>query len=440
MKALAGIVVGLFVVWIFWISLSETKNESGDQVYWPHWRGPQATGVSPTGAPPMKWDENKNVRWKTVLPGKGHATPIIWGDTIFVTTAIPTDREIENPEKGGAISPTHFLKFELMALDRETGSILWQRTAREQGPHEGTHATATWASNSPVTDGNYVYAHFGSFGLYCYDMNGNLVWEKDLGDMSVRLTFGEGSSPVLHGDKIVILWDHQGQSFIVALNKKTGEELWKVDRDEETSWSSPIVVEHGGRTQVITSATNRTRSYDLETGNLIWDTSGVTLNAIPSPVASEDLVFVMSGFRGNILQAIRFGSAKGDITDSKNIAWEHDRDTPYVPSPLLYGNILYFLKSNSGVLSCFDATTGKSHYGPKRLEGLEGVYASPVGADNRVYLPAQNGTTLVIERGPEFKILAQNSLPDAFDASPAIVGKELYLRGHKALYCIAPGS
>ncbi|MCH2693786.1 MAG: PQQ-binding-like beta-propeller repeat protein [Acidobacteriia bacterium] len=440
MKALAGIVVGLIVVWVFWISLSETKNESGNQAYWPHWRGPQATGVSPTGAPPVKWNENKNVRWKTVLPGKGHATPIIWGDTIFVTTAIPTDREIENPEKVGAIPPTHFLKFQLMALDRKTGSILWQRTAREQGPHEGTHATATWASNSPVTDGNYVYAHFGSFGLYCYDMNGNLVWEKDLGDMSVRLTFGEGSSPVLHGDKIVILWDHQGQSFIVALNKNTGEELWKVDRDEETSWSSPIVVEHAGKAQVITSATNRTRSYDLETGNLIWDTSGVTLNAIPSPVASEDLVFVMSGFRGNILQAIRFGSAKGDITDSKNIAWEYDRDTPYVPSPLLYGNILYFLKSNSGVLSCFDATTGKSHYGPKRLEGIEGVYASPVGANNRVYLPAQNGTTMVIERGPEFKILAQNSLPDAFDASPAIVGKELYLRGHKALYCIAPGS
>ena len=440
MKVLGGTLVGLFVIWMFWFSLSKEEIESNNQAYWPHWRGPQATGVSPSGNPPVKWDENKNIRWKTVLPGKGHATPIIWGETVFVTTAVPTDREIENPEKGGGISPTHFLKFELMALDRKTGSILWQRTARQQAPHEGTHATGSWASNSPVTDGEHVYAHFGSFGLYCYDMNGKLIWEKDLGDMSVRLTFGEGSSPVLHGDKIVILWDHQGQSFIVALDKRTGEELWKVDRDEETSWSSPLVVEHGGRTQIITSATNRTRSYDLETGDLIWDTSGVTLNAIPSPVASDDLVFVMSGFRGNILQAIRFGSAKGDITDSKEIAWEYDRDTPYVPSPLLYGNILYFLKSNSGVLSCFDATTGESHYGPKRLEGLEGVYASPVGADNRVYLPAQNGTTMVIERGPEFKILAQNSLPDAFDASPAIVGKELYLRGHKALYCISPGS
>ena len=231
MKVLAGTLVGLFVIWMFWFSLSKEEIESNNQAYWPHWRGPQATGVSPSGNPPVKWDENKNIRWKTVLPGKGHATPIIWGETIFVTTAVPTDREIENPEKGGGIPPTHFLKFELMALDRKTGSILWQRTAREQGPHEGTHATGSWASNSPVTDGEHVYAHFGSFGLYCYDMNGKLIWEKDLGKMSVRLTFGEGSSPVLHGDKIVILWDHQGQSFIAALDKLTGDERWRADRD-----------------------------------------------------------------------------------------------------------------------------------------------------------------------------------------------------------------
>ena len=182
-------------------------------------------------------------------------------------------------------------------------------------------------------------------------MNGKLIWEKDLGDMSVRMNFGEGSSPVLHGNKLVIIWDHQGDSFIVALDKRTGRQLWKVARDEETSWSSPIVVEHGGKAQVITSATNRVRSYDLETGDLVWDGSGVTLNAIPSPVASEGMVYVMSGFRGNVLQAIRFGAAKGDITGSKAIAWEFDRDTPYVPSPLLYGDTLYFLKSNSNVLS-----------------------------------------------------------------------------------------
>ncbi len=393
----------------------------------------------PTVTHRLNGPEHKNIRWKVAIPGKGHASPIVWDQSVFVATAIPTGKK--NPIEGeGAIKPTHVLKFDLLALDRRTGKILWQRTTREQGPHEGTHATNTWASSSPVTDGEHVYAFFGSFGLYCFDMNGNLVWEKDLGDMSVRLKFGEGSSPVLHGNKIVIIWDHQGDSFIVTLDKRTGKELWKVPRDEETSWSTPIVVEHDGRAQVITSATNRVRSYDLETGDLIWDGSGVTLNAIPSPVASDEIVYVTSGFRGNVLQAIRIGAAQGDITDSKAIAWELDRDTPYIPSPLLYGDELYFVKSNSGILSCFNAKTGKAHYGPQRLEGIDGVYASPVGAGNRVYLAAQNGTTLVIRRGPEFEVLAKNTLEDGFDASPAVVDKEIYLRGRKSLYCIASDS
>ena len=200
------------------------------------------------------------------------------------------------------------------------------------------------------------------------------------------------------------------------------------------------MVEHGGRRQVITSATNRVRSYDLETGDLLWDGSGVTFNAIPSPVASDGIVYVTSGFRGNVLQAIRIGAAQGDITGSEAIAWELDRDTPYVPSPLLYGDLLYFVKSNNGVLSCLNAKNGKAHYGPLRLEGIEGVYASPVGAANRVYLPSQNGTTMVLRRGPEFEVLARNSLEDGFDASPAVVDKELYLRGRKFLYCVASDS
>ena len=401
--------------WGLWLAVKEAPADS--QAYWSQWRGPEATGVSPEGDPPVEWSEDRNIRWKVAIPGKGHASPIVWDQSVFVATAIPTDSE--NPAEGeGQDKPTQMVKFDLLALDRRTGKVLWQRTTREQGPHEGTHGSNTWASASPVTDGEHVYAYFGSFGLYCLDMKGNLVWEKDLGDMSVRLKFGEGSSPLLYGNKIVIIWDHQGDSFIVALDKRTGDELWRVSRDEETSWSSPIVVEHAGRRQVVTSATNRVRSYDLETGDLLWDGSGVTFNAIPSPVASEGIVFVTSGFRGNVLQAIRIGAAQGDITGSEAIAWELDRDTPYVPSPLLYGDLLYFVKGNKGILSCLNAKTGEAHYGPLRLEGIEGVYASPVGAGNRVYLPSQNGTTMVLRRGPEFEVLARNSLEDGFDASP----------------------
>ena len=252
-----------------------------------------------------------------------------------------------------------------------------------------------------------------------------------------RRGFGEGSSPTLYGDTIVINWDHEGTSFIMALDTRTGEELWKVDRDEITSWATPIVVEQDGKPQVIANATNRTRGYDLATGEVIWECGGMTLNTIPSPVAANGMVYVTSGFRGNALQAIRLAEARGDITDSEAVVWQHDRDTPYVPSPLLYGDTLYFLKHNSSILSCFNSETGQAYYGRQRLQGITEIYASPVGASNRVYLAGRDGTTLVIKHGPTFEVLAQNVLDDGFDASPAIVDKEIYLRGRKYLYCIA---
>lgn len=421
--------------------------------YWPQWRGPFALGVAPHGDPPIEWNENKNVRWRIEIAGRGHASPIVWGDKVFVQTAIPTDKRVKPQIKeeaqqqnrqegrrgrgGRGLQPTTVQKFVLFAINRRDGKVLWQRTAREELPHEGTHATGSWASNSPVTDGAYVYAYFGSRGLYCYDMNGVLQWEKDLGAMRTRRGFGEGSSPTLYGDTIVINWDHEGTSFIMALDTRTGEELWKVDRDEITSWATPIVVEQDGKPQVIANATNRTRGYDLATGEVIWECGGMTLNTIPSPVAANGMVYVTSGFRGNALQAIRLAEARGDITDSEAVVWQHDRDTPYVPSPLLYGDTLYFLKHNSSILSCFNSETGQAYYGRQRLQGITEIYASPVGASNRVYLAGRDGTTLVIKHGPTFEVLAQNVLDDGFDASPAIVDKEIYLRGRKYLYCIA---
>ncbi|NQU28907.1 MAG: PQQ-binding-like beta-propeller repeat protein, partial [Candidatus Marinimicrobia bacterium] len=255
--------------------------------------------------------------------------------------------------------------------------------------------------------------------------------------MSIKLSFGEGSSPVLFNDKIVVNWDHYGQSFIIALDKKTGQELWKVARDEKTSWATPLIVESNGQPQVITSATSQVRSYDLATGELLWESSGMTRNVIPTPVAANDIVYVMSGFRGNALQAINLSEAKGNIAGSKALVWTLDLDTPYTPSPLLYDDRLYFLKSNDGTLSCFNATTGEEYYSRQRLKGIGGVYASPVGVKKRIYIASLNGTTQVIKHDTQYEILAINTLEDSFSASPVVVGNELYLRGAKHLYCIA---
>lgn len=422
-------------------------QRSGDaDRHWPQWRGPRMTGVAPLGNPPTEWSETKNVRWKAEIPGKGSASPIIWGDRIFVLTAIPTGKRVEPPasapeqeQRRGprGIQPTEVHQFAVLAVNRRDGKILWQRIVREELPHEGTHPTGTWASNSAVTDGQHVFAFFGSRGLYALDMNGNVKWEKDFGDLTIRLGFGEGASPAIHGDRIIVNWDHEGQSFIAALDKKTGKELWRTNREEMTSWSTPLVVEHNGKAQVVTSATGRVRSYDLATGALLWEGPGVTLNAIPSPVAADGMVYVTSGFRGNILQAIRLEAAQGDISGSDAIVWRYERDTPYVPSPLLYGDKLYILKTNSAIVSCFEARSGKLLYGPQRLEGMTDVYASPVGAGERVYIFGRDGVGTVLAHAAEFKVLATNTLEDGFDASPAIVGGEMYLRGRKFLYRIS---
>ena len=268
-------------------------------------------------------------------------------------------------------------------------------------------------------------------------MKGNLQWEKDLGDMQKRLGFGEGSSPALYNDKIVINWDHEGDSFITALDKNTGKEIWRTNRDESTTWSSPYVVEHNGTAQVIVNATGRISSYNLDTGKLIWECCGMTMNAIPMPVSIDGIVYVTTGFRGSALVAIRLDEAKGDITNTDAVIWTYDRDTPYTPSPLAYKNNLYILKVNSEILSCFNAKTGETLFTQKRLDGIKGMYSSPVAANDRIYFAGRNGVTSVLKYGPTFEILSTNTLDDNFDASPVIVGNDLYLRGHKYLYSIS---
>jgi outer membrane protein assembly factor BamB len=415
-------------------------DASGDsERYWPQWRGPHATGVAPLARPPLEWSETKNVRWKVEVPGRGSSSPVIWANQIFLTTAIPsgTSGEASHEPRGG-ISPRVPHRFVVMSLDRKTGKVLWERVAREEAPHEAGHPdNSTWASSSAVTDGEHVIASFESRGIYAFDLKGTPVWQADLGDKKMRNEFGKGSTPALSGNFLVVVWDHLGGSFIAALDKRTGKEVWRQKRDEIDTWATPLVVEQGGRRQVIVPGMNRLRSYDLETGAIVWHTDGLTMNPIPSPVSGDGMVFATSGFRGNSLKAIRLADAKDDITGTPAVAWTLDRDTPYVPSPLLYDGVLYFLKTNNGLVSAYEAKTGKPLYQLKRLEKAPNVFSSPVGAAGRVYIAGRDGTTVVLRHGPEFEVLAENTLDDGFDASPALVDNEIFLRGYKYLYAIA---
>jgi outer membrane protein assembly factor BamB len=437
---------------------------------WPAWRGPLHNGVSPAGDPPIEWSEAKNVKWKVKVPGRGTSTPIVWENQIFLHSAIPTGKKIEppaaKPETGGPTAgalaqapdggadrpqrrrggpgggmrsqkPVEVMRFEVISFDRKTGSILWQKTLREELPHEGHHGDHGFASYSPVTDGQHLISYFGSRGLHCLDLRGNIKWQKDLGKMQTKNSFGEGTSPALYRNTVVALWDHEGADFIAAFDNSSGKELWREPRDDDTTWSTPLVVQVNGKPQVVVSATKKIRSYDLATGKQIWECAGMTDNAIPSPVTADGVLYATSGFRGSALLAIKLSGASGDLTDSESILWKHNKSTPYVPSPLLYGDKLYFFAGNNAMLSCFEARSGKPLIDAERIDDLQGVYASPVGAKDRVYLVGRNGAAKVIKNSGKLEVLASNRLDDRIDGSPAIVGKELFLRGHEHLYCIA---
>lgn len=435
--------------------VSADDNNVSNPRNWAQWRGPLANGVAPEGSPPTEWSESENVRWKFKLPGMSHASPIVWGDHVFVQSAIKTDKpanqatpegEKESDDDSGderrgrgmrGAQITRYYRFVIQAIDRKTGKTAWERTLREEVPHEAGHPDASQASGSPITDGEHLYAYFGSRGLFCLTMNGEIVWEKNLGRMTTRNNFGEGGSPALHGEMLIVNWDHEGDSFIATFNKRTGEELWRKSRDEVTSWSTPLVVTDNGSPQVIVSASNRVRAYNLKSGDVVWQCGGLGLNCIPSPVAQNGTVYVMSGYRDRALLAIRYKGAKGDITETDRVAWKLDANTPYVPSPLLYDGTLYFIDRNSQMLACFDAKSGKEHYTKQRLSELTGVYASPVGAAGHVFVVGRDGVSYVLDHGSEFKVVSINRLDDGFDASPAIVDGEMYLRGREHLYCIA---
>jgi outer membrane protein assembly factor BamB len=393
---------------------------------WGQWRGPTGNGTA-NASPPVEWSTTKNVRWKVAVPGSGLSSPIVWNNQVFVTTAIPA---------GGEASeglPT--LEFKLLCFDRNDGKPLWERTAVVARPHQRTHETNGFASASPCTDGQCVYAHFGSRGLYCYTMSGALLWKRDdFGKMQTLNGFGEGSSPTLSGNKIIVPWDHHGPSALYALDKQTGKTLWKTDRRETTEWSTPLVVEHAGRKQVVLNGQNAVRSYDLETGKELWHCGGQTRRPIASPVSFKDTVIVGSGFQGSFMAAFRL-DGEGDLQGTDKVVWTIHRDTPDVSSPILSSGRIYFHKAKSGLISCIDAATGHPHYFSRRV-GLGNIYASPVAAGGHVYLTALNGTTVVIKDADELSVVATNSLEETIGATPAPVDHELFIRGDAHLFCI----
>jgi len=422
-------------------STSLAANDARNQ-NWPQWRGPTGNGVAPASDAPLKWSETENIRWKTRIPGRGHATPIIWNNKVFTISVAETDRKGDAPEPtprrgfAGRVKRTNLIhQYLVSCLDRRTGKVLWQHTARESMPHEGHFKIrASFASASPVTDGERLYVFFGSGGLYCYDFDGNLDWKVDLGQFHMRHSFGEGASPGLHGNTLFINGDQEKDSFLYAIDKRTGSILWKVPRDEPSSWATPVIVEHDEKPQVILPASNRIRAYSADRGKLIWACNWSSGNVISTPVVGHGLVFLSTGHKKYSLKAVRLGKT-GDISNTDAVVWSLKKNTPYVPSPMLYGDNLYLLR-DKGYLGCYDAKTGKPHFEQERLPLPHRFSASPVAAGDKIYLLSEKGTCLVLKAGTKLEILAENLIEGDFFASPAVAGNDLFLRSDTTLYCI----
>ena len=432
----------VFSLSILTLTIGQAQTTTND---WHQWRGPENNGVSPAATPPVEWSEKKNLAWRAEIGGKGTGTPIVVGEKVFITTAINTgevDPSLPKPEDQpervfGIKHPNTNYEMVVLCYDRRSGELLWRDVATRKVPHEGHHKDASFASASPFCDGERLYCWFGSAGLFAYSLEGKKLWERDLGPAKVGASLGEGSSPVVHGGKLVLVRDHAGQSTIECFDARTGKTLWKKNRDEGNAWATPAIAEHNGTTQVITTATKAVRSYSLENGELIWKATGLTNNSTPCPIVDGTTVYCMTGYQGHALLAIPI-TGNGDVTDQ--IRWEADRGTPYVPSAVLYDGQLYFTQSNQGILTSLEAKDGTEVIARTRVPDLGDIYASPVAADGRVYLVGRKGSSVVIEAGKEFKILASNQLDDNFHASPALAGKQLFLRGMRFLYCLEEGA
>ncbi len=391
---------------------------------WAHWRGPSGNGTAPAASPPTTFSHTENVRWKAPIPGRGCSSPVLWNDSVFVTTAIPV------------AGSSGELDFQILCFDRATGIEKWKQTAIRATPHEGTHSTNGYASASPCTDGKHVYAHFGSQGTFCFTVDGQPVWDRDFGDMHTRNEFGEGSSPTLASEMLIVPWDHEGPSKLIAVNKITGDTIWETPRDEPTCWATPLITkDNRGREQIVMNGQTAARGYELATGKELWKCGGQTQRPCASAVAANGVAFIGSGFRGAFIGAFDL-AGDGNLSGGKSVLWTHNQDTPDVASPLLSGNRLYYYKQKTGLLTCVDASTGDFHYETQRLPGMNRTYASPVAAGGHVYLTDRSGQIVVIKDSPTLEIVAENDMAEGIDATPAPVQDVLLIRGEKHLFCI----
>lgn len=445
MKSL--IIVCFAICMAFPCHIYSQKNEEN----WPNWRGPNMDGVSPSGKPPIDWSESHNIKWKIPILGRGFGTPIVWGNKIFITTAI----ELEGDESLKALQRINksksqseqlnesslitdiIIQFKVYSISLINGEILWEKVVREQIPFVYIGATYCYTSSSCVTDGTYVIATFGSYGVYCFDMDGEQQWVKDFGLMEDPLSIGDGSSPYMHNNKVIFVWDHAGASKIFALDKHTGNLIWQKDRNEHNTWASPIVVNVNGQAQVLVAGNERSVGYNPSNGDEIWHIDFLNNTVIPSPVFDGTRAFFMSGHRDGKIQAINLIGAHGDLNDSEAELWIHDQHNSYVPSPLLLNGKLYFLRESRAQISCIDAENGLPYYNAIRPKGMMGTYSSPVAANGYIYILDNRGLCSVIEEGTSFKLIQQNKLQDTFESSPAIAGDQLILRGSNSMYCIS---
>lgn len=430
----------MVLVWLLGGSVASAQNTEAD-TDWPQWRGPAGTGHTHQTKPPTHWSDTEQVRWKTAIPGRGHSTPIVSGEFVFLTTAVAIGDKLPpkmsgRPGEHDNLPVDSKYQFVVLAINRSTGDRVWQTVVREAIPVEGGHKSASLASASIVTDGTHVYAFFGSFGLYCLDLTGKVIWERQFGQLHSKHGHGEGASPALYGDLIVVNCDHEDQSFVIAMKTSTGKTLWRRDREEVTSWSTPIIVEHAGRQQVIVAGTQRVRSYDLTSGDEIWQCGGMSANICATPVYSQGVLVVGSSYEKRILIAIQLEGAAGDITGSPNVLWSTTRRTPYVPSMLLVDDGLYFLAHYQNVLTRLELKTGRDAPGAMRLGELSNIYASPVAAGKNIYITDLDGTTLVLAAGVVPRAIAVNRIHESVNASLAIAGNHIFIRGEKHLFCI----
>jgi len=422
------------------------------QSNWPQFRGPGAAGVAENANLPDRWSDTENVSWKAEIPGRGWSSPIVWGDRVFLTTVVSAG-ESELPQKGlyfggnraEPLAEVH--QWKVLCLDLQTGEVLWERPVHEGQPETAIHLKSSYASETPVTDGQRVYCMFGNVGVFCFDLDGQELWRHRLEPRQTRDGWGTAASPVIHQDRLYLVNDNEEDSYLLALDAKTDEQVWRVPRDEKSNWATPFIWVNHERTEIVTPGTGKVRSYDLE-GNLLWSLSGMSSITIATPQADSKLLYISSGYVGDALRpiyAIRPGaqgdiSLEGEATSNDFIAWSLPTAAPYNPTALIYDGRLYVLYDR-GLLSCFDASSGENLFGPQRLPNGRAFTASPWAYGGKVYCLNEDGTTFVLAAGDDFELLHTNSLADddMCMATPAIAGDRLLIRTTARVYCIRSG-